>query len=110
MGALPRLPRRGLAPARRLASPCGPPVRLRLVNATELFQGIEAIPGSKDAGSADGVPRSRLVNEIEFGLASTAEERKIRAAWKRREGGGAVALLLIADDPEGEGYVRVLGP
>lgn len=102
--------RRGLAPARRLASPCGPPVRLRLVNATELFQGIEAIPGSKDAGSADGVPQSRLVNEIEFGRAAAAEERKIRAAWKRRQGGGAAPLLLIADDPEREDHVRVLGP
>jgi hypothetical protein len=80
------------------------------VNATELFEGIEAIPGSKDAGSADGVPQSRVVNDIEFGRAASADERKIRASWKRRQGGGAAPLLLIADDPEGEGRVRVLGP
>jgi len=80
------------------------------VNATELFEGIEAIPGSKDAGSADGVPQSRVVNEIEFGRAASSDERKIRASWKRRQGGGATPLLLIADDPEGEGRVRVLGP
>lgn len=99
-----------LAPPRRLASPCGPPVRFRLVNATELFEGIEAIPGSKDAGSADGVPQSRLVNGIEFGRATTADERKIRASWKRRQGGGAAPLLLIVDDPEQPDHVRVLGP
>jgi hypothetical protein len=80
------------------------------VDATELFEGIEAIPGSKDAGSAGGVPQSRLVNGIEFGRAASSEERKLRAAWKRREGGGPTALLLIVDDPDGEGLVRVLGP
>jgi hypothetical protein len=80
------------------------------VNATELFEGIEAIPGSKDAGSADGVPQSRVVNGIEFGRASTADERKIRAAWKRRQAGGAAPLLLIADDPEQADHVRALGP
>lgn len=80
------------------------------MNATELFDGIEAIPGSRDAGSADGVPQSRVVNGIEFGRAATAEERKIRSSWKKRQGGGAAPLLLIADDPEEEGHVRVLGP
>jgi hypothetical protein len=80
------------------------------VNATELFGGIEAIPGSKDAGSVDGMPESRLLNGIEFGRAGTAEERKLRATWKRRQGGGAAPLLLISDDPDGEGHVRVLGP
>ena len=80
------------------------------MNTTELFEGIEAIPGSKDAGSADGVPQSRVVNDIEFGRAASSDERKIRASWKRRQGGGATPLLLIADDPEDEGRVRVLGP
>lgn len=80
------------------------------MNATELFEGIAAIPGSKDAGSADGVPQSRLVNEIEFARAGATDERKVRAAWKRRQGGGPVPLLLIGDDPESEGRVQVLGP
>ncbi len=80
------------------------------MNATELFEGISAIPGSKDAGSADGVPQSRVINGIEFARGMAADERKVRASWKRRQGGGAVPLLLISDDPESEGRVRVLGP
>jgi hypothetical protein len=80
------------------------------VNANELFDGIEAIPGGRDAGSGNGVPRSRLLNGVEFGRAESGEERKLRASWKRRQGGGAAPLLLIADDPGDEGYVRVLGP
>lgn len=102
--------RANLAPTRRLASRCGHRVRFRLVNATELFEGIEAIPGSRDAGSADGVPQSRLVNDIEFARAASGDERRIRASWKRRKGGGPTPLLLIADDPDDEGRVRVLGP
>lgn len=80
------------------------------MNATELFEGISAIPGSKDAGSADGVPQSRVVNEIEFARGASVDERKIRASWKRRQGGGPVPLLLIADDPDSEDRVQVLGP
>lgn len=80
------------------------------MNATELFDGISAIPGSKDAGSADGLPQSRVVNGIEFARGTAVEERKARAAWKKRQGGGAAPLLLISDDPESEGRVRVVGP
>jgi hypothetical protein len=80
------------------------------VDATELFEGIAAVPGSRDAGAADGVPQSRLVNGIEFARATAADERKIRSSWKKRQGGGPAPLLLIGDDPEREGRVRVLGP
>ena len=83
---------------------------MRLVNANELFDGIEAIPGGRDAGSGNGVPQSRVLNGVEFGRAASGEERKLRASWKRRKGGGAAPLLLVADDPDGDGYVQVLGP
>ncbi len=91
--------------SRRLGQPS-----LRPVNATELFAGLAALPGSRDAGAANGVSASRLVNSIEYAHATAVDERRMRAAWKRRRGGGAVPLLLIADDPEDEGRLRVLGP
>jgi hypothetical protein len=83
---------------------------LRPVNATELFAGLAGLPGSRDAGAADGVSASRLVNGVEYAHTAAVDERRMRAAWKRRRGGGAVPLLLIADDPEDEGRLRVLGP
>jgi Eco57I restriction-modification methylase len=91
--------------SRRLGQPS-----LRPVNATELFAGLAGLPGSRDAGAANGVSASRLVNGVEYAHTASVDERKMRAAWKRRRGGGAVPLLLIADDPEDEGRLRVLGP
>ncbi len=83
---------------------------MRLVNATELFDGLAALPGSRDAGATNGISASRLVNGVEYAHAGGVDERRMRAAWKRRRGGGAVPLLLIADDPADEGRLRVLGP
>ena len=51
-----------------------------------------------------------LLNGIEYARASAVEEPKLRSSWKRRQGGGATPLVLVADDPEQPGYVRVLGP
>jgi hypothetical protein len=83
---------------------------LLVVDATELFDGLSGLAGSRDAGATNGISASRLVNGVEYAHAATMDERRLRAAWKRRWGGGAVPLLLIADDPEGEGRLRVLGP
>ncbi len=81
------------------------------MNATELFDGLAAIEGSREAGSqTNGFDSSRLVNGVEYGLVRAVDERKLRAAWKRRTGGGATPLVLIADDPEDPGKLRVLGP
>lgn len=80
------------------------------MDATELFDGLSGLAGSRDAGATNGISASRLVNGVEYAHAATMDERRLRAAWKRRWGGGAVPLLLIADDPEGDGRLRVLGP
>jgi len=84
---------------------------LRLVNAGELFAGVSSLSGARDAGAdGNGIAASRLINGIEYAHATAVEERRLRSAWTRRQGGGATPLVLIADDPEAEGHVRVLGP
>lgn len=79
------------------------------MNADELFDLLEGMEGGRDAGSGSGVDRSRLVTGVEYALAPAADERKLRAAWKRRQGGGAVPLVLISAGENG-GPLRVLGP
>jgi hypothetical protein len=80
------------------------------VDAGELFDGLVALPGSSDTGAANGISASVLLNGIEYARTGAVEERRLRALWKRRRGGGAVPLLLIADDPEASERVLVLGP
>lgn len=98
------------APARPLRLRRAGRRSLRVVDATELFDGLSGLAGSRDAGATNGISASRLVNGVEYAYAATMDERRMRSTWKRRWGGGAVPLLLIADDPEGEGRLRVLGP
>jgi hypothetical protein len=84
---------------------------LRLVNAGELFAGVSALGGARDAGAdGNGIAASRLVNGIEYAQAPAVDEPRLRSAWTKRQGGGATPLVLIADDPEAEGHVLVLGP
>jgi hypothetical protein len=87
-----------------------PESSLRLVNAIELFDGLAGLPGSRDAGATNGIAATRLINGVEYAHTSVIDERQMRAAWRRRRGGGAVPLLLVGDDPDSEGHVRVLGP
>ncbi len=88
-----------------------PRLVLGVVNASEVLDGLAALPGARDSGAdGNGITASRLLNGIEYARASAIEEAKLRASWKRRQGGGATPLVLVADDPEQQGYVRVLGP
>ena len=48
---------------------------LLLVNATELFDGLAALPGSRDAGATNGISASRLVNGVEYAHAAGVDER-----------------------------------
>lgn len=80
------------------------------MNATELFEELASIPGSQAVGGSDGIAESTVLNKIEFARTGVADERKMRATWKRRQGGGADPLLLIADDPEDPERVLALGP
>lgn len=79
------------------------------MNADELFDLLEGLEGSRDAAGSDSqVRRSRLVGGIEYALVDANDERRLRAAWKRRQGGGPMPLLLIAAGENGDA-LRVLG-
>jgi hypothetical protein len=81
------------------------------VNARELFEALASLPGARTARSATReVAESRVVGGVEVALTSVAEERPLRAAWRQRSNGGHMPLLLVADDPAGEGHLRALGP
>ena len=81
------------------------------MNAAELFDLIDSLAGSREAGSdGNGVVASRLLAGIEYGQANSAAETKLRSAWKKRSAGGPTPLVLVADDPEAEGRLVVLGP
>lgn len=81
------------------------------MNASGVLEGLAGLPGARDSGAVgNGIIASHLLNGIEYARASAVDEPKLRASWKRRQGGGATPLVLVADDPEQQGYVRVLGP
>lgn len=86
-------------------------LRFGIMNASEVLDGLAALRGARDSGAdGNGIMASRLLNGIEYARAAAVEEAKLRSSWKRRQGGGATPLVLVADDPEQPGYVRVLGP
>jgi hypothetical protein len=81
------------------------------VNARELIESLEALPSVRAVtGATEGIEASAIVNGIEVARAASAGERELRAAWRRRTRGGPTPLLLIADEPDGEGSVVTLGP
>lgn len=81
------------------------------MNASELLTGVGTLTGARTSGGdGNGIASSRLLNGIEYAHAPHAQESKLRATWKQRQGGGASPLVLVADDPDREGLVLVLGP
>lgn len=80
------------------------------MNEDELFAGLAGLEAAREVGASDGITASQLINGIEYARVDAAEERRIRAAWKRRRGGGATPLVLVAGGESTEGTVRVLGP
>jgi hypothetical protein len=81
------------------------------VNARELIDSLAALPGVQSVTtSTEGIEDSALVNGIEVACATSATERPLRTAWRRRTSGGPTPLLLVADDAETDGVVVVLGP
>jgi hypothetical protein len=81
------------------------------VNAAELFTAIASLPGSQAAGGHDnGIAAGQVVNGVEYARATALDETKLRATHRKRLGGGATPLVVVTDDPDAPGLVRVLGP
>jgi hypothetical protein len=81
------------------------------VNAEELLDRVAELPeAGAGAPPAGDVEAATIIAGMEVARSSSAEERKLRAAWKARHAGGARPLLLVTDDPESAHAVRVLGP
>jgi hypothetical protein len=81
------------------------------VNARELIDSLVGLPGVRSVTtSTEGIEDGALVNGIEVACAVGTAERSLRAAWRRRTGGGPTPLLLVADDPDADGVVVALGP
>jgi hypothetical protein len=81
------------------------------VNARELFEALGRLPGARRLPvAADGIVESVEARGVELARTEAAEERGLRAAWRERQGGGQMALLLVADDADAAGCVRALGP
>ncbi len=84
---------------------------LRPVNTSELLDSIASLGESRESGATgNGVVRGRLLSGVEYAQVSTSAERSLRAAWRKRHGGKATPLVMIADNPEDEDSVVVLGP
>lgn len=93
----------------QLASVCGD-VGVRVVNAEELLAVLAAVPGARRSPAKAPLSAAVLVAGIEVAAVSVNDERALRRAWRERHGGGAVPLLVVADEPGRPGSLRVLGP
>lgn len=111
VGHDPGMPPPRVQPHRSVAFRSGDRLALHLVNVGELFAEIASLAGSREAGSGgNGIAQSRLVSGVEYARATRSDERKLRSSWRERKGGGPTPLVLVVDDPDEAGIVRVLGP
>ena len=66
--------------------------------------------GMPAARPGPGVARAVVAGRLEVAAASRADERFLRARWRERVGNLPQPYLLLADEPETAGKLRVLGP
>ncbi len=57
-----------------------------------------------------GVTHAVMAGPVEVAAASRADEPFFRARWRERVGSSPQPYLLLADEPETAGKLRVLGP
>jgi hypothetical protein len=101
----------GYPPTDRLASGYDRAWKVAPVNAREFLDVLAGLPGARPVSAkGEDIAESKLIAGIEIARTSVSTERGLRRIWRQRSGKGADPLLLVVDDPEREGRVRVLGP
>lgn len=84
--------------------------RVEPVNAAELLDSLTSVPGARAVPSSAPITRAVLVAGAEVAAIPPTADRSFRAAWRRRRGGAATPLLLVADAADRQGALAVLGP
>jgi hypothetical protein len=85
------------------------PERLGELTAQGLVEALAGIAAVRVVPAAKPLITAVLVAQVEVASINTTDEAALRRAWRQRQGGGALPLLLIADDRQ-QGCVVVLGP
>lgn len=81
------------------------------MNAKDLLDSVTGLSEAQAVAATEAeIDGSALVAGVEIARATVSDEAKLRKLWKQRNGGGATPLLLVADDPDTAGTLRVLGP
>ena len=80
------------------------------VNAAGFLNHLVARGVAKPVPTRAGTAGVVVVRGFEVAAAVGPGERSMRARWRERVGNRPVSYLLVADDPDRSGWLRVLGP
>ena len=80
------------------------------VNAPELIEHLTQAGLARPRSASSGTVRTVALGPIEVAESERPSDTFMRARWKEGVGGGATPYLLVADDPQRPGRIRVLGP
>ena len=80
------------------------------MNAAELLSHLVTRGQARRAPARPGTGGVVIASGFEVAVALDPSDRSMRARWRERVGNKPVSYLLVADDPERSGWLRVLGP
>ena len=80
------------------------------MNAVEMLNHLVSRGTARQAAARAGTGGVVVVGSFEVAVALDSSDRSMRARWRDRVGNRPVSYLLVADDPERSGRLRVLGP
>ena len=80
------------------------------MSASELLQQLAQLGLARPRPPRRGIVQAVVIGPIEVAVGKRPSDTFMRARWKERVGGTATPYLVIADEPQLPGRVRVLGP